>query len=254
MRFYEPVFPSQLEAASTSSGDAEHFKGATYVTMFEECIGYLSIYLQDALVSCAKCQPTESDADFGLPHGQLRLLYPYSFVYHHRDSLESYALKHGGVPAEHIRDLLSYIHISCGESFKAADDLFAHGLVTTEHIRKLFKPNTLILSKVDNCVLMLSSWPQYRGINLSLDCWSWEYEGIGVFRKVKPVEVVCGSVEPIPITDLDYYPIQYADPVVTKSILDRGRLFWSFKDPQVISYNGDNADGTQDYVSTQQDF
>ena len=215
----------------------------------EECIAYLSEHLIEALKSCAQCSFEERDSSIDLTRRMTRLLSPYCFIYQHRLRLEAHARKDDGPVREDVANLLDYFRDSFGGSFDAADALFARGLVSNDHILKLFKPSTPLFSKKMNQAFILSSWPQNQGGHLALDCWSWKYDGTGVTRQATSLEVVCKSEDLIPIAELECYPMQFAASVIQKSILSRGRTFWGLKDPGLICYNGRNADDTGDHVS-----
>jgi hypothetical protein len=215
----------------------------------DECVAYLSEHLVEALQSCAQCKFEERDSSIVLPRRVTRLLSPYCFIYQHCSRLEAHARKNDGPTREDVANLLDYFRDSFGGSFDAADALFARGLVSNDHILKLFKPSTLLFSKKMNQAFILSSWPQKQGDRLALDCWSWKYDGTGVIRQATSLEVVCGSEDPVPIAELECYPMQFAASAIQKAILSRGRTFWGLKDPGLVCYNGRNADDTGDHVS-----
>jgi hypothetical protein len=215
----------------------------------KECIAYFSDHLLEALMSCAQCEIQESDTSIALTHSTPQLLPPYHFIYHHRHRLEEYAREYGGPAREDIENLLTCVGDSFGESFNEADQLFARGMVTQDHLLRLFTPNTPIFSRKFDQAYMLSSWPRLLGHRLSLNCWSWKYDGTGVFRQTTSLEVVCDGGTPVRITDLECYPLKFADPDLRKSTLHCGRTFWDLKEPGLVCYNGSNVDDTDSHVS-----
>jgi hypothetical protein len=235
--------------------DADNLQESTYrkktqtlkLESDEECLAYMSSFLLEGLQNCARCEFEERDTLISL--SVPKLLSPYCFIYQHRSRLDAYARGNTGAMQQDVSNLLEYFQAAFGESYNVADDLVARGMTSNAHFWKLFQPNSLILLKETNQVYVLSSWPQLRGDHLALKCWSWAYDGTGVFRQTTSLEVTCEGSEPKLITDLDCYPIQFADTANQELIRNRGRKFWDLKDPGLVSYTGRNGDDTDDHVS-----
>lgn len=211
----------------------------------EEYILITSKILQDALENVAQCAYGEKD---DMP--QPKLAAPYLFIYHHRSLLKKHALERKGPVEKAINHLLDYFQKNFGRDYEEADRLFKRGLVSSEHLLKLFRPNTLLYSSNDGCssALAIACWPTGYFNNLNLQCWSWKYDGSLFQRDLISVEVFCEDNEPVPIRHLAIYPLEFAEKDVQDRLMTRGKKFWDFRFQGMVCYNGPSVDGTEEHV------
>lgn len=226
--------------------------GTYQVLPDEEYIFVVSDTLRSALTEVGTCSPFDCDTD-----GEM--MAPYLFVYHHRQALQEYADQKQGDYASHITSLLSYIENRYGRDYEDADAKFAKGIVTPEHVTKLWIPNQILIAKKDghDCAYVLKSWPTEhhrrsyeRGTrkDLELRCWSWEYDGASLKRQEQFQKVNLASHDEIAINKLSIYPHRFALGHLQTMLKTRGRKFWGFRQKHLVNYSGDDFNKETIYV------
>ena len=87
---------------------------------------------------------------------------PYLFIYHSRKSLEDFQ-NNLPLPAKAQLSLLSkFVTEQYADEYAAADALLSQGKISPRHVRYLFKPGDLLVSRVDGQYMgyISTSWPE----------------------------------------------------------------------------------------------
>ena len=87
---------------------------------------------------------------------------PYLFIYHSRRSLNKFQ---DGIPKHaqaQLSLLLRYVTEQYADEYAAADSLLSRNKISPEHLRYLFKPGDLLVSRVDGQYMgfVSTSWPR----------------------------------------------------------------------------------------------
>ncbi|KAJ4237552.1 hypothetical protein NW757_013253 [Fusarium falciforme] len=170
------------------------------------------------------------------------LVPPYLHIYHTRARMRTLT---GEIPdtsrASHIVQLLDYVEESFGREYREADNLFSQGLVTKDHIHKLFGPNEVIVAfdEGEPVGFVSMTFPAPPILPFSLKCYTWTFDGR--FRKEeKSLNIQWPSKDngPLAITALGAYPLQF-DPTgkLEKALRDRGTMFWSCRKRAFVGYD-----------------
>ncbi|KAF2498988.1 hypothetical protein BU16DRAFT_446688, partial [Lophium mytilinum] len=199
-----------------------------------ENIGSLSITLQQTLETIRY-------------PGQLKLEAPYTAFYHGRSLLADHASGRSGIleplHQDHLQSLLDYVLGFCADDYKAADVLFAMGLVDKQHFQKLFPPNEVLVDAKDPQPLAYSTidCAQNHPLELLLTVWNWQYDGL--FRqKNSLLTVTWPSYDgQIPISALPVYPLRYDTTGLKERLIERGQMFWECRKRKFVSYESSNS-------------
>ena len=87
---------------------------------------------------------------------------PYLFIYHSRNSLEGF-INNLPLPAKAQLSLLfKFVTEAYTDEYAAADSLLSHGKISPGHVRYLFKPGDLLMSRVNGQYMgyISTSWPE----------------------------------------------------------------------------------------------
>ena len=105
---------------------------------------------------------TEILRDFSISY---ELAAPYLFIYHSRKSLEDFQNSLPLPAKTQLSLLLKYVTKEYADEYAAADSLLAQGRISPGHVRYLFKPGDLLVSRVDGQYMgyVSTSWPMING-------------------------------------------------------------------------------------------
>jgi hypothetical protein len=84
----------------------------------------------------------------------------------------------------------------------------------------------------------------------SMESSRWEFDGN--FQETKRglhVEYDAASRKPFPITDLNIYPLKYADEGIKSMLLARGNMFWACRERKYVYYRNTDRSETSAGVS-----
>jgi hypothetical protein len=146
-----------------------------------EGIAIISPILRRAIEGIAKCHTDSKDEwefeDF------LTSSRPYPFFFHHHSELKELLNSQDVVTRTQLSSLLDYLSPTerpTEASAIEADNLFTQGLVSKKCLPFLFRPNQLIVTKINGVHIarVIKSWPS-KG---QLLCWNWMPNGYGVVR------------------------------------------------------------------------
>ena len=87
---------------------------------------------------------------------------PYLFIYHSRRSLEKFQDSIPKHAQAQLSLLLRYVTEQYADEYAAADSLLSRNKISPEHLRYLFKPGELLVSRVDGQYMgfVSTSWPR----------------------------------------------------------------------------------------------
>jgi hypothetical protein len=186
------------------------------------------------------------------------MLHPYIeiaplqlFLYHHHSTLKRYIQVHPR-EGDHLGGLLQYSETRFGKEFEEAEALIERsGLVSQEHILKLYRPNDLVVGELHGqpSAFVVHDWPWIDDRNwITLNCWSFETDGFGFTRKmtvfsIPPIETTTKAV-----SSLVAYPLRLARVETQEMIQLNGQKQWSFRKATPVMYKGWNVESNQYYV------
>lgn len=172
-------------------------------------------------------------------------------LFHHRTSLQNHIREHPETE-QHIGSLLEYTRKRYGPDFAEADDLFSRGLVTQEHILKLYRPNELVISGTYGrpAAFVVQEWPSLEDGWVTITCWSFQTDGSGFARKRSILSIPPIGPNTADIRRLPAYPLQFASPEVWESVRAYGKKQWDLRTTSQVTYRGENVKGDQYYVSS----
>lgn len=174
------------------------------------------------------------------------------FFFHHLHLLRDYQTKHSE-SKQHIDAFLEYVDSRYGEDFTEAESLFACGLVSKEHVLKLFRPNELVISGTYGrpAAFVLQEWPILKSDGwVELSCWSFQTDGSGFARKRIHLVIPPIELETTMIQDLVAYPLRFATPKLPDLIRSCGEKQWQYRNATQITYKGWNVGRDQFFVGS----
>jgi hypothetical protein len=139
----------------------------------------------------------------------------------------------------HIQALFVYVEQRMASEFTEANALFKVGMVNRAHWSKLFRPNETVIRYENGhpMAYISTSCPLTNPDVLTLQCWSWEFDGR--FWKTHTImNVHWPSLdEAIPITSLPVYPLRFDTTGLSERLRERGRVIWSCRHKRFVGYD-----------------
>jgi hypothetical protein len=136
--------------------------------------------------------------------------------------------------------VLQYAEDFCQSDYKDAEKMFSTGLVSPEHLCKLFPHNELIvrIEEKEHVCYVVRQGPSKPSTMFMLDCYTWTFNGSFQKKRVKiNIDWPTNDNDPIPITDLPAFPLRYDQSGKLESFLrERGQMFWSFRKKRFLAY------------------
>ncbi|KAF2662204.1 P-loop containing nucleoside triphosphate hydrolase protein [Lophiostoma macrostomum CBS 122681] len=152
---------------------------------------------------------------------------PYELLCH---ACGVFVLEHKGFKPE-LESLFGYLLKYYESEYEEAVDLFKEGLVSKQHLGKLFRPNQLVIAQDKRLgisrVGVLDRWIPKRPEGVILEGWCWQYDGSSMVKTtwVKPVMVQLE--QPMLIRNLPIFPLEYLNQHEKQDLQDRGTRFWN---------------------------
>lgn len=157
----------------------------------------------------------------------------------------------------HLSHLLDYMQLTNKHEWEEADAQISQGLITQKHMAKLYGPNQILVTTENghHQAYMLTKPPNPEGAQptgggsrykgpITLDLWSWQFNG-SFSKKGERWSLAWPSSapadEPIPISQLEIYPLQFASSEVVDRLNARGRIFWKCRHARFVAYDPPNA-------------
>lgn len=224
-------------------------------TLASDSISIVSIKLQELISRIAECPLIGVNGDATKNHGyssthpvinEFEIPSPYNFLFHHRaqllDEVYSHTLEDSiSTPDSVITALLQCLEENQGDVFREADELFKRGQTTVQHLQRLFRPNEVVIARLNNVysAYVLRDWPSInQDSSWSLPCWSWGYDGSFFSRKATNLTLHYQLGEVTRITDLRVFPLRFASDDLKNELIKRGKHFWGMRYKHYVSYNG----------------
>lgn len=223
-------------------------KGGRDLEPSTERLRVLEPLLQKALLQVADYDPFPSGADWEYIRSE-GMRAPYPFLFHHHKRLVKLASNetYGGV----LTPLLEFLAANYGKEYEEANSLFEEGLVTGEHISKLFKPQEMVISRGESNALeahiLYDCTVMFRN-TISLTGWSWQYDGKELKRKFWSQDIDDVMDERMRIADLKVHPAGSASAEDISNLEQRGRKFWDMRGQAYVCYTGWDEARQYDYV------
>lgn len=148
-------------AAKPGIDGATRDKAAHLPQYSRESIRPVNIDLIEAIKTLlgSRQEYTETLREFSKSY---ELAAPYLFIYHSRNSLEGFQSSLP-VPAKaQLSLLLTFVTEEYADEYAAADSLLSQGKISPGHVRYLFKPGDLMVSRVNGQYMgyISTSWPE----------------------------------------------------------------------------------------------
>lgn len=170
-------------------------------------------------------------------------VHPYPFFFHHRDAIRDIALKRlDSTLHQLISPLLNSIEGRCRKEYDEASDLFSQGMVTRQHLGKVFRLSDIVITLEDNeprglVIDEINEGPD----GVLLQAWSYVFDG-RLSKRVVDLEVNWPATKedeaqlPTEISNLSACPLRYDNQGKGKDLLRRGIEFWSCRKRRFVTY------------------
>lgn len=206
--------------------------------------------LQKALLEVAQYDPFPPVMGPQFTHSE-EMRAPYPFLFHHRDELVELASNemYEGV----LRPLLEFLNRNYDKEYEEANALFEQGIVTLDHISKLFKPHQMVISRGESNALEAHILYRCHGTlrdRFTLSGWSWRHGGNGLDRKIWTEDLDDMLDEQMRIVDLKVHPAKFARVEDLKHLEERGARFWDMRGQAYVCYTGWDEARRYYYVRT----
>ena len=207
-------------------------------TSVSEYMTLLSHDLKEALRNLEMLNPSINYNSFRQNHWRLNA--PYLQMYHFRDLVrQTIPRLSSAEERKHADVLLTYIDEAFGDDYAEADNMFAKGMVSQNHLSKLFGPDeTVVTMKESQPVAFISrGLPNTGHPALTLQCENWNFDG--VFGQTETgFNVVWPSTSPeiLPIVELEIFPLKYDHSGIQKRLLARGQVLWNCRKRRYMTY------------------
>jgi hypothetical protein len=169
------------------------------------------------------------------------LAYPYLQLYHQREYLAGLATIGSNSPHySHMKALQNYLVDCLGPEYTEAETLFKEGLVDKKHWNKLYRPGAVLVAFAGGEVVayICNSCPISTHNSLHLRCHTWEFDGKFYQNRVTlDIKWPSTTNNAIAITDLELYPIAYAEEGLEDALRTRGQTFWTCRLRKFINYS-----------------
>jgi hypothetical protein len=231
---------------STGWKDFEHSSRNEHSSR-KERLYVVSEVLHKALNQVARCS-WQGTKEY---RGMTQMHAPHLFLYHHRFLLSDLTATASGETEEHVSIMLAFVNEYYRDEYEEAESQFRAGIVTKEHIEKLYLPNDIVIDKTGpkDRAYVVRSWLEVKKKDLDLRCWSWEYDGSFLKRREATLEINAPSDSGSALSTVGVHPISMIDDENLENLRQRGRKLWSMKEQYFGSYSGYDVKKTQFHVS-----
>ncbi|KAL8404811.1 hypothetical protein RB594_009619 [Gaeumannomyces avenae] len=202
-----------------------------------EKIRIISPSLYKALLRCARSRV------FPDPDTATEMEAPYNFLYHHRQGL--IAMAKDSDLGKAVLPLLEFLERNYAQHYDECERLISGGRITAAHLRKLFRPNQMVVCRKFGQSLdafVLTGYPNLspNKESLNFEGWEWTYDGAKLKRRPRMEAMHPLSDEETEIADLSIYPFESARPEDMRFLTERGKRFWEMMDMAFAAYTGWN--------------
>jgi hypothetical protein len=183
---------------------------------------------------------------------------PYLPIFHYHALIEQKMEEIDARYHPDIRLLLNFIRKRHASEYGQAESLFSEGLVSKEHLSKLFRPNDVLVTFQEDLCLgyVCNDWPNEAKSffndsksRVELGCTYWTFNGV-FFKKTRKFSIDWPRSDSsvMQIADLPVYPLRFADPSIKAHLGDRGRKFWVCRHRKYVAYHGPGHKSTTQNV------
>lgn len=178
-----------------------------------------------------------------------------AIFFHYQPRIEEHLQYMNEQQQRQLNILLDYVNKEFREQYMAANSLFAHGFVTGNTIRYLFRPGCVIVQSKDG---LYSGTKQESFVHFDADkqrrdieAVSWNFDGNFRSSKVN-LEIPLSALGrfPVKIHSLKFYPLSCADNAIEELLRQRGRKYWHFRKTAYVAYRGLSMTRDTLYVSS----
>ncbi|KAF4636197.1 hypothetical protein G7Y89_g1892 [Cudoniella acicularis] len=230
------------------------------------------------MVSPVLCSALKNLADeilFNLPHPNFsdvgtEFQAPYLWWFCTRDEIAEALKSLQGDQKHHASVFAQYLRDHFETTWSTVDYLLSSGWISAEYIDYLYAPNTILVKRSDNerfgqqQAYLAKSYLSTEGRNKSqhpesarpadfagfIEGESWTFNG--TFQNVVehlPIGSLPSMTEEFKITDLNLYPIKYAEPGLESTLKERGEKFWTYRSKMYVSYSDEEDDDSYEIQS-----
>jgi hypothetical protein len=192
---------------------------------------------------------------------------PYLFWYHYRgpDAMRGLTPVHGRL----MRLVTTWIEDNYGGKYDLVDKQLDRGVISQDTVPFLFKPGDVIVweKRGELHAAIAQSWIEQKSpLRLSwekterdwskasldqektlmrwkVESWRYEYDGKFLHKK-QSLEIECSASstdEEISIRKLNAYPLRHAPPKLKAILENRGKIFWSCRHQNLVSYEDEKG-------------
>lgn len=144
-----------------TSGEQKHYSKLPQPESARESIHPVSRRLRKALDILLK-HDWRYESMFLHLQQQGEIKAPYLFVYHHRVYWKDMLMQFPDAVRKHLNLLAIYVSDNYGQEYEAADAAFAQRRISVEHVKYLFQPGDILISRTNGQYrgLVANSWPE----------------------------------------------------------------------------------------------
>ncbi|KAF4984482.1 hypothetical protein FZEAL_330 [Fusarium zealandicum] len=174
--------------------------------------------------------------------------YPYAWWFHRRKEVDAAVSQVPSAARPYVELIRDYILSRMKKTWRPMDKLLSKGMISAQYVGYLFVPNKIIVAKKGDGELskmqafVIEHW-LHRGVSeiefsawLEVSCWSFD----GAFTKTVlrlSLSKLPSETEDFPITDLSFYPMEFASAAIVEALRNRGRMFWKCRLRNYVSYS-----------------
>ncbi|KAK2674210.1 P-loop containing nucleoside triphosphate hydrolase [Fusarium oxysporum f. sp. vasinfectum] len=224
--------------------------------MAKESVSIVSKTLKDALNSLC----TNSHIQTLLPtfhEFEEEFNGPYLWWYRNKSQFAKAIMELGLEHRRHLELFQEYISDALGEEYRLVDQFLAGGKMKKEYLPYLYVPGEIQLSKVEG------DHPQFHqafkardelyirgGTAMSIHGTSWTYNGF-FHESIRRWQFDCKfkGGEIFKISELEIFPLRYADPDIRGALESRGAMFWNCRHQKFVCYRSDDGPAADNVYS-----
>ena len=202
---------------------------------------------------------------------------PYLCCFHSRQSFDITTQSLDADTIRHFNLFWRYIDQDWGSEYKAVEDMLSQGVILPRYIAYLFRPSQIVVKrdkrhdrayKTTHWLTVDSEQGSGKGLktgqtigaansystsehesedseksrkclSISLHACHWQFTGTFKLQHTKLTTQISNEQEAeILITDLGFYPLQYAPKGLVSKLSSRGRRVWDCRHGSFVSYSG----------------
>ncbi|KAL2075373.1 hypothetical protein VTL71DRAFT_316 [Oculimacula yallundae] len=176
---------------------------------------------------------------------------------------------------DHVSIFERYLEVRFEVIWAEVDALLSKGKISGQYIDYLYSPNMILVAKSDKTTAgqqqayLSTTWlyTNSGGVRAAftsdlshstdlgglIEGASWTFDGV-FRRKVEELNVgylpSSSVTEAFDITDLNFYPIEYARPSLENELRKRGKMFWACRSRKCVSYCDEATEHRQDNLQS----